>query len=114
MGEGVGCGGDLGEIERSAVGEFSLDQAVKVEELAEAARTGKFGDYLIRLENLLANFPRVNVLPIIERRGGHGSEIKLVVAQGQPGRGRAPPPRPAPPHGGGARAARPRVVLPPK
>jgi len=91
MGEKLGCGAHLAEIERTAVGEFSLDQAVKLEELAEATRAGKFGDYVIRLENLLANFPRVNVLPIIERRVRHGTKFNVMLAQVQPGRVEPPP-----------------------
>ncbi len=91
MGEKLGCGAHLAEIERTAVGEFSLDQAVKLEELAGAARAGKFGDYVIRLENLLANFPRVNVLPMIERRVRHGTKFNVMLAQVQPGRVEPPP-----------------------
>ncbi len=86
MGQKLGCGAHLAEITRTAVGEFSLEQAVKLEELAEAARAGKFADYLIRLENLLPNFPRVNVLPIIERRVRHGTKFNVSLAQIQPGR----------------------------
>ena len=91
MGQKLGCGAHLSEIERTAVGEFSLEQAVKLEELAEAARAGKFADYLIRLENLLPNFPRVNVLPIIERRVRHGTKFNVMLAQVQPGRVEPPP-----------------------
>jgi tRNA pseudouridine55 synthase len=91
MGQKLGCGAHLAEIERTAVGEFSLDQAVKLEELAEAARAGKFGDYVIRLENLLPNFPRVNVLPIVERRVRHGTKFNVTLAQVQPGRVEPPP-----------------------
>src|SRR5271166_5567885 len=53
MGQKLGCGAHLSEITRLAVGEFSLDQAIKLEELAEAAREGKFENCLIALENLL-------------------------------------------------------------
>src|SRR5262249_48166915 len=56
MGEKLGCGAHLAEIRRTAVGEFSLEQSVKLEELSEAARHGKFRDYVIPLESLLANF----------------------------------------------------------
>ena len=45
------------EITRTAVGEFSLDRAIKLEELAEAAQAGKLASCLIALENLLLNFP---------------------------------------------------------
>ncbi len=91
MGQKLGCGAHLSEISRTAVGEFSLDQAVKLEELAEAVRVGKFADYLIRLENLLPNFPRVNVLPVIERRVRHGTKFNVMLAQVQPGRLESPP-----------------------
>src|SRR6266849_490484 len=91
MGQKLGCGAHLSEISRMAVGEFSLDQAVKLEELAEATRAGKFADYLIRLENLLPNFPRVNVLPVIERRVRHGTKFNVMLAQVQPGRLESPP-----------------------
>lgn len=91
MGQKLGCGAHLAEITRTAVGEFSSDQAVKLEELAEAARAGKFADYVIRLENLLPNFPRVNVLPVIERRVRHGTKFNVSLAQIQPGRVEPPP-----------------------
>jgi tRNA pseudouridine55 synthase len=86
MGQKLGCGAHLSEITRLAVGEFSLDQAVKLEELAEAARGGRFANYLIKLENLLPNFPRANVLPVIERRVRHGTKFNVSIAQIQPGR----------------------------
>ena len=109
MGQKLGCGAHLAEITRTAVGEFSLDQAIKLEELAEGARAGKFADYLIRLENLLPNFPRVNVLPIIERRVRHGTKFNVSVAQIQPGRGELPPGATAQLDGGEPKPPRLRV-----
>jgi len=91
MGEKVGCGAHLAEITRTAVGEFSLEQAISLEELAEAKRAGKFADCLIRLESLLPNFPRVNVLPVVEKRVRHGSKFNISLGQLQSGRV-APPP----------------------
>jgi len=91
MGRKLGCGAHLAEITRTAVGEFSLEQAIKLEELAEASRAGKFADCLIRLENLLPNFPRVNVLPVVERRVRHGTKFNVQVSQIQPGRVELPP-----------------------
>jgi tRNA pseudouridine55 synthase len=91
MGQKLGCGAHLAEIERTAVGEFSLEQAIPLDELAEAKAAGKFGDCLIRLEHLLPNFPRVNVLPVIEKRVRHGSKFNITIAQIQPGRVEPPP-----------------------
>jgi tRNA pseudouridine55 synthase len=91
MGQKLGSGAHLAEISRLAVGEFSLEQAIKLEELAEGAKAGKFADYLIKLENLLPNFPRANVLPIVERRVRHGTKFNVTIAQIQPGRVEAAP-----------------------
>ncbi len=91
MGRKLGCGAHLAEITRTAVGEFSLEQAIRLEELADAARAGKLGDYLIGLENLLSNFPRVNVLPVVERRVRHGTKFNVQIAHIQPARVEPPP-----------------------
>lgn len=91
MGQRLGCGAHLAEITRTAVGEFSLEHAVPLEELAEAARSGKFANYMIGLENLLSNYPRANVLPIVERRVRHGTKFNVNVSQIQPARSEPAP-----------------------
>jgi tRNA pseudouridine55 synthase len=109
MGQKLGCGAHLAEITRTAVGEFSLDQGVKLEELAEATRAGKFTDYLIRLDSLLPNYPRVNVLPVVERRVRHGTKFNITVSQVQPGRAEPPPGATSELDGGEPRPPRLRV-----
>jgi tRNA pseudouridine55 synthase len=109
MGQKLGCGAHLAEITRLAVGEFSLEQAIKLEELAEGTKAGKFADYLIKLENLLPNFPRANVLPIVERRVRHGTKFNVTIAQIQPGRVEAAPGATAELDGGEPKAAKLRV-----
>ena len=109
MGQKVGSGAHLAEIERTAVGEFSLEQAIPLEELAEAKAAGRFGDCLIRLEHLLPNFPRVNVLPVIEKRVRHGSKFNISIAQIQPGRVETPPGATMQLDGGEPKAPRLRV-----
>ena len=85
MGQKLGCGAHLAEITRTAVGEFSLEQANELDELAEAARAGKFPERLIPLEHLLPNFPRANVLPVVEKRVRHGTNFNVMLSQIQPG-----------------------------
>ena len=109
MGQKLGCGAHLAEITRTAVGEFSLEQAITLEELSDAKQAGKFEDCLIRLENLLPNFPRVNVLPVIEKRVRHGSKFNISLAQLQPGRVVAPPGATMELDGGEPKAPRLRV-----
>ena len=91
MGQKLGCGAHLSEICRTAVGEFSLEEAWKLDDLAEAARAGRFKNCLIPIEHLLSNFPSANVLPVVERRVRHGARFNVTVSQIQPGRSENPP-----------------------
>jgi tRNA pseudouridine55 synthase len=91
MGQKLGCGAHLAEITRTAVGEFSLEQAIGLEELAAAAQAGRLAELVIPLEGLLPNFPRANVLPVVERRVRHGARFNVSLAQIQPGRVELPP-----------------------
>jgi tRNA pseudouridine55 synthase len=91
MGLKLECGAHLAEITRTAVGEFSMEQAITLEELLEAKKAGRFADCLIRLENLLPNFPRANVLPVIEKRVRHGAKFNILLSQLQQGRVEPPP-----------------------
>jgi tRNA pseudouridine55 synthase len=109
MGENLGVGAHLSEICRTAVGEFSLDRALKLEELAEAARNGKFESCVIKLEHLLPNFPSVTVLPIVEKRVRHGSKFTIMLSQLQPGRTEPPPGATTHLDGGEPKAPRLRV-----
>jgi tRNA pseudouridine55 synthase len=91
MGQKLGCGAHLAEICRTAVGEFSLEQAIALEELAQAGKEGKFASCVIPLENLLPNFPRTNVLPVLEQKIRHGAKFNVMPSQLQPGRVELPP-----------------------
>jgi tRNA pseudouridine55 synthase len=91
MGQKLGGGAHLSEICRTAVGEFSLGQAVDLNELVNAAQEGKFLSCLIALENLLPDFPRTNVLPVLEKKIRHGGKFNVLVSQLQPGRTELPP-----------------------
>ena len=86
MGAALGCGAHLAEIVRTAVGEFTLDQSVRLEDLERAAKQGELARYIIPLERLLPELPSVTILPILERRVRHGSKFNVQIAQIQPGR----------------------------
>jgi tRNA pseudouridine55 synthase len=86
LGRKQGSGAHLSEIERTAVGEFTIDQAIDIEELEQDARAGKFNDRVLRLDNLLLDLPKAIVLPVIEKRVKHGAKFLVSLAQIQPGR----------------------------
>jgi tRNA U55 pseudouridine synthase TruB len=85
LGARHGAGAHLEEITRTAVGEFTLDQAVGLEELEAAAQQGRAADLVVPLERLLPDVPRATVLPVVERRVRHGAKFTLPLAQIQPG-----------------------------
>jgi tRNA pseudouridine55 synthase len=85
MGKLHGAGAHLAEITRTAVGEFTLDGAVPLNELIEDAKGGKIFDRVIRIENLLPDLPKATVLPIIEKKIRNGAKFNLPLAQIQPG-----------------------------
>jgi tRNA pseudouridine55 synthase len=80
-----GTNAHLAEITRTAVGEFTLDQAVPLAELAAEVKAGRLMQRVIRLEDLLPELPRASVLPVIEKRVRHGAKFNLPLAQIQPG-----------------------------
>jgi len=85
-----GTGAHLSEIVRTAVGEFTLDQAIGLAELERDVNHGKLASHVIRLEAMLADLPQAIVLPIVEKKVRHGSKFKLPLAQIQPGQITAP------------------------
>jgi tRNA pseudouridine55 synthase len=86
LGKRYGTGAHLAEIERTAVGEFTIDQAIPLAELAEEARAGRLESRIIPIENLLQELPRACVLPIIEKRVRHGAKFNVALSQIEPGR----------------------------
>jgi tRNA pseudouridine55 synthase len=91
LGAKQGSGAHLEEITRTAVGEFTLDQAIGLEELQDAAQRGALGELVIPLERMLPELPRATVLPIVERRVRHGAKFIVPISQIQPGHSVAAP-----------------------
>src|SRR5271156_4655083 len=85
LGKLQGSGAHLAEISRTAVGEFTLDQAVSLADLAQDARDGRLLARVIPLEKLLTELPRATILPVIEKRVRHGAKFNLTLAQIQQG-----------------------------
>lgn len=109
LGKLEGSGAHLAEIVRTAVGEFTLDQAIALEDLAAAARSGRVLDCIIPLRGLLSDLPRVTVLPVLERRIQHGAKFNIPIAQIQPGHSTAAQEAPAELDSGEWKPARLRV-----
>jgi tRNA pseudouridine55 synthase len=59
MGQLLGCGAHLWRLRRTAVAEFTLDDAVTFEALATAMESGRLEDVLVHPRKLLPHFPCV-------------------------------------------------------
>jgi tRNA pseudouridine55 synthase len=109
LGKLQGSGAHLAEIIRTAVGEFTLDQAILLADLEQDAKAGRLLERVIPLEKLLPDFPRTTVLPIVEKRVRHGAKFNVLLAQIQPGQTAAAPDAPAQLDSGEWKPARLRV-----
>ena len=109
MGAQFGCGAHLAQIVRTAVGEFTLDRAISLDDFARAEQSGQAAQWIVPLGNLLTELPRVSVLPFVEHRVRHGSRFQVSLAQLQPGRCEIPQGAPAQLDSGEWKPARVRV-----
>ena len=60
MGQLTWCGAHLESLRRTAVGEFELADSHTLEELSDAAKTGRIDDFFIHPRKLLPQFPCVS------------------------------------------------------
>lgn len=61
IGKALGCGGHMAELLRTATGTFSLENAIKLEELKALAEQEKAEEALLTMEDALKDFPVVKV-----------------------------------------------------
>jgi tRNA pseudouridine55 synthase len=74
LGRALGCGACLEALRRTASGEFSLDDAVGVEDLEPG---GPAAGRVVPLGQLLGDLPSVVLDEAAARRAGHGNEIEV-------------------------------------
>lgn len=61
IGKRLGCGGHMAELLRTATGAFSLENAIKLDELKALAEQEKAEEALLTMEEALKDFPVVKV-----------------------------------------------------
>ena len=65
IGQSLGCGAHLSELTRTDVGNFNVNESYTIEEIKRLADVGKIDEFLIPLESLLPEFPKI----ILNERG---------------------------------------------
>jgi tRNA pseudouridine55 synthase len=65
LGQALSCGAHLSELQRTEVGDFRIEQSFSLEKINILMKDGKTEDFLIPIELLLPEFPKI----ILEERG---------------------------------------------
>jgi tRNA pseudouridine55 synthase len=65
LGQDLGCGAHLSELTRTDVGNFNLNESHSLGEIKGLKKAGKTAEFLIPLESLLPEFPKI----ILKERG---------------------------------------------
>lgn len=84
LGQRLGTGAHLVEICRTAAGEFTLDEAITLEELERKLVSSEGDRVLLPLERLLPDLPCAVVGAVLERKLRHGGKIELSDTQIEP------------------------------
>jgi len=90
IGAALGCGGHLSALRRTRVGSFSLDGAIPLHKVEDDAYASQRDSWLLPLDLLAANRPRVELSIPDAERFGHGQTISPVTASCGPVRVYAP------------------------
>ena len=80
LGRALGVGAHLAALQRTAVGSFTLAEAVSLERLLAERETGEWRRYLLDASAAVRHLPRAVVDAEAEARLGHGQAVPLDVA----------------------------------
>lgn len=83
LGENLGVGGCLEDLERIRVGPFSASQSVTLEELEKGVRDGKGTEALLPSSSLVGHLPVVTLSQDDLAAFGHGREVPVPLEPGR-------------------------------
>jgi len=84
LGQALGCGAHLQELRRVASGEFTIEQARTIEQLARLAADERLIDALVPVADLLPGFPAVYVEEPVVAQIRHGRNFPASPFRAQP------------------------------
>ena len=79
IGEALGCGGCMQALRRVQAGEYTIDEAVPLQELLETDDPGK---YLRSVDSMFRQFPAVTLTANQEKRCRHGNQFSIALEAG--------------------------------
>ena len=79
IGEALGCGGCMESLRRVSAGEYTIDEAVPLQELLD---TENPGNYLRDVDTMFRNYPAVTLTPNQEKRCRNGNPFSVKMEEG--------------------------------
>ena len=79
IGEALGCGGCMAALRRVSAGEYTIDEAVPLQELLETQEPEK---YLRAVDTMFRNYPSVKLTANQEKRCRNGNTFSVKLADG--------------------------------
>ena len=80
IGEALGCGGCMEALRRVTAGEYTIEEAVPLQELLDTAEPEK---YLRGVDTMFRNYPAVNLTANQEKRCRNGNTFSVKLPDGQ-------------------------------
>lgn len=77
IGEKLSCGGCMESLLRTKVADFPLSKAHKLAEIELAAREGRIGEYLMPIDSVFMQYPRVTVKKQFEKQLYNGNRLSV-------------------------------------
>ena len=75
IGEKLGCGGLMEELWRTQVGNFTLDDAITIDEFREIFSIGQVEDVLIKIDSIFLEYPKLVLKKGFESMAYNGSPL---------------------------------------
>ena len=79
IGEALGCGGCMESLRRTSAGEYTIEEAVPLQELLD---TGEPEKYLRAVDTMFRNYPQVTLTPNQEKRCRNGNSFSVALEEG--------------------------------
>ncbi len=80
IGQALGCGGCMAALRRVQAGEYTIEQAVSLQELVETENPEQ---YLAEVDSLFSQFEKVVLTPNQEKRCRNGNSFSVTLPSGQ-------------------------------
>ncbi|MCJ7580589.1 MAG: tRNA pseudouridine(55) synthase TruB [Candidatus Aminicenantes bacterium] len=75
LGQKLGCGAHLTQLQRTAVGLFRIEDSLNLENIADLTLSKKYNKFLIPLESLLPEYPKIVLTEFGAKLARNGNKI---------------------------------------